>query len=103
MCLKYVCIDMWHYNKLILILILILIDQTLHQFLTLLLIWTEFDFLPNCARFPLNICNGCDMPTEDVYSSRHLSLSHFGTCICSYAETNLSWLVSGLWVLNIPR
>ena len=25
---------------------------------------TEFDFLPNCERFPYNICNGCDMPTE---------------------------------------
>ena len=37
------------------------------------------------------------MPTEDAYSSGHLVLSHFGTCMCSYVETNLSWtcLVSG--------
>ena len=45
------------------------------------------------------------MPTEDAYSSGHLVLSHFGTCKCSYVETNISWtcLVSGLWVSNIPR
>ena len=61
---------------------------------------TEFDFLPNCVEFPWNICNGCGMPTEDAYSSGHLVLSHFGTCMCSNVETNLSWtcLVSGLWV-----
>ena len=37
------------------------------------------------------------MPTEDAYSSGHLVLSHFGTCMCSNVETNLSWacLVSG--------
>ena len=42
-------------------------------------------------------CNGCDMPTEDAYSSGHLVLSNFGTCMCSNVETNLSWtcLVSG--------
>ena len=59
---------------------------------------TEFDFLPNCERFPWNICNGCSMPTEDTYSSGHLVLSHFGTCKCSHVETYLSWtcLVSGL-------
>ena len=46
---------------------------------------------------PNNICNGCGMPTEDAYSSGHLVLSHFGTCMCSNVETNLSWtcLVSG--------
>ena len=75
------------------------IDRTLHQFLTItdLYLITEFDFLPNCARFPQNICNGCGMPTEDAYSSGHLVLSHFGTCMCSNVETNLSWtcLVSG--------
>ena len=39
----------------------------------------------------------CGMPTEDAYSSGHLVLSHFGTCMCSNVETNLSWtcLVSG--------
>ena len=30
------------------------------------------------------------MPTEDAYSSAHLVMSHFGTCICSNVETNLS-------------
>ena len=41
----------------------------------------------------------------DAYASGHLVLSHFGTCICSYVETNLSWtcLVSGLRLSNIPR
>ena len=32
------------------------------------------------------------MPTEDAYSSGHLVLSHFGTCMCSNVETNLSCL-----------
>ena len=38
------------------------------------------------------------MLTEDAYSSGHLVLSHFGTCMCSNVETNLSWtsLISGL-------
>ena len=84
------------------------IDQALHQFLPLLLIWTV---LPNLtfnliARFPYNICNGCGMPTEDAYSSGHLVLSHFGTCKCSNVETNVSLacLASGLLrVSNIPR
>ena len=54
------------------------IDKTLHEFLTItdLDLITEFDFLPNCARFPWNICNGCGMPTEDAYSTGHLS--HLG-------------------------
>ena len=30
------------------------------------------------------------MPTEDVYSSGHLVLSHFGTCMCSNVETYLT-------------
>ena len=49
-------------------------------------------------RFPWGICNGCGVLTGDAYSSRHLVLSHFGTCMCSNVETNLSWtcLVSGL-------
>ena len=59
---------------------------------------TEFEFLPNCERFPKNIYNGCDMPTEDAYASGHMVLSHFGTCKCFNVETNLSWtcLVCGL-------
>ena len=65
---------------------------------------TEFDFLPNCVRFPYNICNGCGMPTEDAYSSGHLVLSHFWTCMCSNVETNLSWtcLASGLFGFEHP-
>ena len=60
--------------------------------------------LPNCARFPLNICNRCGMPTEDAYSSVHLVVSHFGTCICSNVETHLSWscLVSVLLNFEHP-
>ena len=44
------------------------------------------------------------MPTEDAYSSGHLVLSHFGTCMCSNVETNLSWtcLVSGLLNFEHP-
>ena len=44
------------------------------------------------------------MPTEDAYSSGHLVLSHFGTCMCSNVETNLSWtcLVSGLLNFEYP-
>ena len=51
-----------------------------------LLIWT---LLPNLTfylimwGFPLKICNGCSMPTEDAYSSGHLVLPHIGTCRCS--------------------
>ena len=58
----------------------------------------ESVFLPNCVRFPWNICNGCGKPTEDAYSSGQLVLSHFGTCMCSNVETNFSWtcLVPGL-------
>ena len=65
---------------------------------------TDFDLLPNCDRVPSNICNGCDMPTEDAYSSGHLVLSHFGTCKCSNADTYLSWtcLDSGLLCFEHP-
>ena len=44
------------------------------------------------------------MPTEDAYSSGHLVLSHFGACMCSNVETNLSWtcLVSGLLNFEHP-
>ena len=36
---------------------------------------TELDLLPNFEWFPLNICDGCGMPTGDAYSSGHLVLS----------------------------
>ena len=44
------------------------------------------------------------MPTGYAYSSGHLVLSHFGTCMCSYVETNLFWtcLVSGLLNFEHP-
>ena len=55
-------------------------------------------YLTDLERFQQNICNGCGMPTGDADSFGHLVLSHFGTCMCSNVETNLSWtcLVSGL-------
>ena len=38
----------------------------------LIRLYTEVDLLPNFEWFPYNICNGCDMPTGDAYSSGHL-------------------------------
>ena len=42
--------------------------------------------------------------TEDAYSSGHLVLTHFGTCMCFNVETNLSrtCLVSGLLSFEHP-
>ena len=59
-----------------------------------LLIWTLLPNLtfPYCARFPLNICNGWGMPTEDAYSSGHLVLSHFGLS-CSLTRPIFNELV----------
>ena len=75
-----------------------------YQFMTLsqIRILTEFDITD--YRFPWGICNGCGMPTGDAYSSGYLVLSHFGTCMCSNVETNLSWacLVSGLLNFEYP-
>ena len=55
-------------------------------------------------RFPLNICNGCGMPTENVHYSAHLVLSHLGTCLFCNVEINFSWtcLVSGLLSFEHP-
>ena len=65
----------------------------------------EFDFLPNCVRFPWNICIGCGMPTDDAYSSGHLVLSHLRTCMCSKVKPISHELVlfPDFWVLNIPQ
>ena len=65
---------------------------------------TKFDILPYGVRSMEHICNGCDMPTDDAYSSGHLVLSHLWTCICSNVETNLSWtcLVSELFSFEHP-
>ena len=38
------------------------------------------------------------MSTADAYSSDHLVLSHFGNCVCSYVETDLS--ETCFWTLN---
>ena len=52
----------------------------------------------------IELCNGSGMPTEDAYSSGHLVLSHFGTYMCSYIQTNLLWtcLVSGILSYEHP-
>ena len=77
------------------------IDKTLHQFLTAtdLDLITEFAFFLIVQGFHRAYATGFvpfrslifDMPTKDAYSSGHLVLSHFGTCLCSNVETNLSW------------
>ena len=81
------------------------LNHTLHLFMTPVpdLTFTDFDVITE-YRFPKGICNGCGMPTGDAYSSGHLVLSHFGTCMCSNVETNLSWtcLVSGLLNFEHP-
>ena len=61
-------------------------------------------YITELERFQQNICNGCGMPAGDADSSGHLVLSHFGTCMCSHVETNLSWtcLVSGLLNFEHP-
>ena len=70
---------------------------------------TEYDifteiYITELERFQQNICNGCGMPAGDADSSGHLVLSHFGTCMSSNVETNLSWtcLVSGLLNFEHP-
>ena len=75
----------------------------------LLVTLTEYDlfteiYITELERFQQNICNGCGMPTGDADSSGHLVLSHFGTCMCSKVETNLSFtcLVSGLLNFEHP-
>ena len=45
----------------------------------------------------------CGMPTGDAYSSGHLVLSHFGTCMCSNVETNLSWTCLVFGPLNFEH
>ena len=74
----FFCWDHWHS----------IIHYTSLLHLSLTWLFTEFDVITE-YRFPYGICNGCGMPTGDAYSSGHLVLSHFGTCICSNVETNL--------------
>ena len=87
------CWDHWHS----------IIHYTSLWHLSLIWLFTDFDVITK-YRFPKGICNGCGMPTGDAYSSGHLVLSHFGTCMCSNVETNLSWtcLVSGLLNFEHP-
>ena len=47
---------------------------------------TELDLLPNFERFPQNICDGCGMPTGEVYSSGHMV--PFGLAYVFLVETN---------------
>ena len=47
-------------------------------------LFTELDHLPNYYRFQRIICDGCGMPTGDVYSPGHAPGSVlYGTCVCS--------------------
>ena len=75
-----------------------------HLSMSLSLVWllTEFDMTE--YRFPWDFCNGCGMLTGNAYSSGHLVLSHFGTCMCFNVETDLSLtcLVSGLLNFEHP-
>ena len=65
-------------------------------------LFTDFDVVTE-YRFPWGICNGCGMPTGDANASGHLVLSHFGTCMCSNVETNLSWTCLVSWLLNFEH
>ena len=62
-------------------------------------------FLRNYERLPYNICNGSSITTEEAYSSVHLVITHFGTCISSNADTSFSITChfSELWISIICR
>ena len=82
------------------------LEKTLHQFMivTDLDLITEFDFLPNCARCPWNICNGCCMPTKDAYSSGHLVLSLGLACVLMSRPISPELVLClDVWISNIPR
>ena len=82
------------------------IDETLHQFcpFTDLVLITEFDVLPNCVKFPKKICKRVRHANRGRLLLRTPSPIHFGTCMCSNVETNLSWtcLVSGFLRVENP-
>ena len=65
---------------------------------------TELDLRPNLTFYPIVRAFHRTFTTEDAYSSEHLVLSHFGTCMCSNVETNLSQtcLVPGLISFEHP-
>ena len=105
----FFCWDHWHYHTLhhqfvTLSLIWLLSLIWNHRFMTPSLIWLLIEFDITDYRFPWVICNGCGIPTGYTYSSGHLVLSHFGTCMCSNVETSLSWacLVSRLLSFEHP-
>ena len=84
------------------------IDQALHQFLTLLLIWNlwqnlTFYLIPRGFHRTFATGVACQQRTY-AYSPGHLVLSHFGTFKCSNVETNISWacLVFGLSSFEHP-
>ena len=51
-------------------------------------LFTELDLLQNYERFPLNICDGCDMPTGDAYSFVHQVPSQLGLAYVLLVETD---------------
>ena len=79
------------------------IDRMLHHRIALLCknldLITEF----NNEIFLLNICKGCDMQTEDAYSSKHLDLSNFGTCKCPYVKTYRSQNLLVYWFMRFKH
>ena len=81
------------------------IDETLHQFFTFtdLDLITEFDFLQLCG-VSIEYLQRVRPANRGRLIPGHLVLSHFGTCMCSNVETNLSWtcLVSGLLSFEHP-
>ena len=83
------------------------IDRILHQFLTVtdLYLITDFDFLPNYARYPYNICTGCGTPTEDATPPNTWSCPTLGlACVLISRPIPLErvWF-QDFWVSNIPR
>ena len=81
------------------------IDKTLHQFWQLL-IWTlspNLTFYLIVQGFHRTYATGAASQQKDAYSSGHLVLSHFGTCMCSNVETNLSWTCPVSELLNFEH
>ena len=77
-----------------------------HTNFWLLLIWT---LLPNLTfnlivqGFHRTYTTGAACQHGDAYSSGHLVLSYFGTCMCSNVGTNLSWTCLVSWLLNFEH
>ena len=56
-------------------------------------------------RYLLDICNRCDMPTGDAYSSGHLVPSHLGLAYALLFRSVISKFVMffRFWISSIPR